>query len=61
MAVDQNMIAKENDIKYFLQLSYLGQAEIFAAGLDGIENKRKPGQRLDIDMYAELHKARGTK
>ena len=40
---------------------YLGQAAILAAGLDGVENKRKPGQRLDIDMYAEPHKARGTK
>jgi glutamine synthetase len=40
---------------------YLGQATILAAGLDGIKNKRKPGQRLDIDMYAEPHKARGTK
>ena len=33
----------------------------FNTRLDGIENKRKPGQRLDIDMYAEPHKARGTK
>ena len=40
---------------------YLGQATILAAGLDGIENKRKPGPRLDIDMYAEPQKARGAK
>ena len=31
---------------------YLLQAGIAAAGLDGINNKREPGKRLDIDMYA---------
>ena len=31
------------------------------AGLDGIANKRDPGKRLDIDMYAEPQKARGAK
>ena len=31
---------------------YLLQAGIAAAGLDGIENSRAPGKRLDIDMYA---------
>ena len=40
---------------------YLGQAAILGAGLDGIENDRNPGQRLDIDMYAEGHKVRGAK
>jgi glutamine synthetase len=25
------------------------------AGLDGMENKRDPGKRLDLDMYAEGH------
>ena len=40
---------------------YLGQAAILAAGLDGIANKRDPGKPLDIDMYAEPHKARGAK
>ncbi|MGA7710875.1 MAG: hypothetical protein WCA81_03160, partial [Rhizomicrobium sp.] len=25
-------------------------------GLDGIANNRDPGERLDIDMYAEGHK-----
>ena len=34
---------------------YLLQAAILAAGLDGIENERDPGQRLDVDMYAEGH------
>ena len=31
---------------------YLLQAGIAAAGLDGIDNNRDPGKRLDIDMYA---------
>lgn len=31
---------------------YLLQAGIAAAGLDGIQNNRDPGQRLDNDMYA---------
>jgi glutamine synthetase len=36
---------------------YLLQAGILAAGLDGVANKRDPGQRLDINMYTEGHKA----
>ena len=36
-------------------------AGYLAAGLDGIKNKTDPGKRLDIDMYAEGHKARGAK
>ena len=40
---------------------YLLQAAILAAGLDGIENARDPGKRLDINMYTEAHKARGAK
>ena len=32
---------------------YLLQAGVLAAGLDGIENKRDPGKRLDINMYTE--------
>ena len=40
---------------------YLGAAAVLAAGLDGIANKRDPGKRLDIDMYAEGHKAKGEK
>jgi glutamate---methylamine ligase len=31
---------------------YLLQASMLAAGLDGIANRRHPGARLDIDMYA---------
>ncbi|HEY6717893.1 MAG TPA: type III glutamate--ammonia ligase [Reyranella sp.] len=34
---------------------YLLQAGILAAGLDGIDNKRDPGQRLDINMYTHGH------
>ena len=30
---------------------YLLQAGLLAAGLDGIENERDPGKRLDINMY----------
>ena len=40
---------------------YLLQAAILVAGLDGIRNKRNPGQRLDINMYTEGHKAEGAK
>ncbi|MDA1091012.1 MAG: type III glutamate--ammonia ligase [Proteobacteria bacterium] len=40
---------------------YLGVASVLAAGLDGIANKRDPGKRLDIDMYAEGHKAKVAK
>ena len=40
---------------------YLAQAALLAAGLDGIANKRDPGERLDIDMYAEGHKVKGAK
>ena len=40
---------------------YLLQAAILCAGLDGITNKRDPGKRLDINMYAEGHKVEGAK
>jgi glutamine synthetase len=40
---------------------YLLQAGIIAAGLDGVDNKRDPGKRLDINMYTEGHKVRGGK
>ena len=40
---------------------YLLQAGVLAAGLDGIANKRDPGKRVDLDMYAEGHKVRGAK
>jgi glutamine synthetase len=40
---------------------YLMAAGVIAAGLDGIENGRDPGKRLDINMYADGHKVRGVK
>ncbi|MYI49058.1 MAG: type III glutamate--ammonia ligase, partial [Rhodospirillaceae bacterium] len=40
---------------------YLLQAAYLAAGLDGIENRRDPGRRLDLDMYAEGHRLRRVK
>jgi len=40
---------------------YLLQAAVLAAGLDGIENARDPGKRLDINMYTEADKAKGAK
>ena len=40
---------------------YVMQAAVLIAGLDGIENKRDPGERLDIDMYAEGDKAKDAK
>jgi glutamine synthetase len=40
---------------------YLLQAAILAAGLDGIRGNREPGDRLDINMYTEGHKANGAK
>lgn len=38
---------------------YLLQAGIVASGLDGIDNKRDPGKRLDINMYTDGHKVNG--
>ena len=40
---------------------YLAQAAVLAAGLDGVENKRDPGDPLHINMYEEGHKVRGAK
>jgi glutamine synthetase type III len=40
---------------------YTFQAAVLAAGLDGIENARDPGKRLDIDMYTEGHTVTGVK
>ncbi|ESR25666.1 type III glutamate--ammonia ligase [Lutibaculum baratangense] len=34
---------------------YILQAATIAAGLDGVENKRNPGKRLDINMYTHGH------
>jgi glutamine synthetase len=40
---------------------YLLLAGILAAGMNGMDKAMDPGKRLDIDMYAEPHKARGAK
>jgi glutamine synthetase len=40
---------------------YLMQAGVLCAGLDGVDNKRDPGKRHDINMYTEGHKLRGLK
>jgi glutamine synthetase len=40
---------------------YMLQAALLVAGLDGIEKKRDPGTRLDIDMYATPHLAKDAK
>ena len=40
---------------------YLFPAAVLAAGLDGIAAKRDPGNRLDINMYTESHKAKSAK
>ncbi|MGA0564690.1 type III glutamate--ammonia ligase [Ancylobacter sp. VNQ12] len=40
---------------------YLAPAAMLAAGLDGIQNQRDPGKRLDINMYTDGHKVRGAK
>ncbi|GJE26470.1 type III glutamate--ammonia ligase [Methylobacterium organophilum] len=40
---------------------YLLQAGLLAAGLDGIRQKRDPGQRLDINMYTHGHTVEGVK
>ena len=34
---------------------YTMQAALLAAGLDGIQGRRDPGRRLDINMYTEGH------
>lgn len=40
---------------------YLLQASVLVAGLDGIKNKRDPGKRIDLDMYAEGHRVKGAR
>jgi glutamine synthetase len=40
---------------------YLAQAALLATGLDGIANKRDPGERLDINMYEDGHKLKNVK
>lgn len=39
---------------------YLSQAGILAAGLDGIANKRDPGEPKHVNMYTEGHKVKSA-
>jgi glutamine synthetase len=62
-----HMIRVPDDGRFELRLmdgavnAYLLQASILAAGLDGIENKRDPGEPLHINMYEEGHKIKSAK
>jgi glutamine synthetase len=40
---------------------YLMPAALIAVGLDGIAAERDPGERLDINMYTDGHKAKDSK
>ncbi len=40
---------------------YLLHAGILAAGLDGVANKRDPGERLDVNMYEEGYKLKNVR
>jgi len=40
---------------------YLLQAAIAVAGLDGVANKRDPGERIDLNMYTEQHKLKNIR
>ena len=40
---------------------YLMPAAVLAAGLDGLENGRDPGPRLDINMYTDGHRVSDVK
>jgi glutamine synthetase len=40
---------------------YLMPAAVLAAGLEGIASARDPGQRLDINMYTDGHRAGDVK
>ena len=40
---------------------YLLQSGIIAMGIDGIQNKRNPGKRQDINMYTQGHKLKRIK
>ena len=40
---------------------YLMQAGVAAAGVDGIQNKRDPGEPLHIDMYEQGHMVKSAK
>lgn len=62
-----HMIRVPDDGRFELRLMdgaanpYLLQAGVCAAGLDGVENDRKPGKPYHNNMYAEPEKAKGAK
>ena len=62
-----HMIRVPEDGRFELRLMdgsanpYLLQAGVLMAILDGIANKRNPGDPLHINMYEEGHKAKGAK
>ena len=62
-----HMIRVPDDGRFELRLMdgatnpYLSQAAIIAAGLDGVKNKRDPGEPSHINMYEEGHKLRNAK
>ncbi len=61
-----HMIRVPDDGRFELRLmdgatnAYLSPAGIMAAGLDGIKNKRDPGEPLHINMYEEGHKIKSA-
>lgn len=61
-----HMIRVPDDGRFELRLMdgatnpYLSPAGILAAGLDGIQNKRDPGEPLHINMYEEGHKVKSA-
>lgn len=62
-----HMIRVPDDGRFELRLMdgatnpYLAQAAVIAAGLDGIKNKRDPGEPSFINMYEEGEKLRSAK
>jgi glutamate---methylamine ligase len=61
-----HMIRVPDDGRFELRLMdgsanpYLMQAAVAAAGIDGIKNKRDPGEPLHIDMYEDGHKVKSA-
>ncbi|MBT7951237.1 MAG: type III glutamate--ammonia ligase [Gammaproteobacteria bacterium] len=62
-----HMIRVPDDGRFELRLMdgsanpYLMQAGVAAAGVDGIKNKRDPGEPLHIDMYEQGHMVKSAK
>ena len=62
-----HMIRVPDDGRFELRLMdgamnpYLAQAAIIAAGLEGVKNKRDPGEPSFINMYEEGHKLKSAK